>query len=558
MMLFGFGRTWCWQLITLAIVVCSASFLQVAGEDTKNAGTIKSVSRLVVVDTIVTDSSGQPLRGLKAEDFTVVEDGKPQKLALFSEEEPNTTTSAVHPPLPPNVFTNRPEYSNPTGALTVILLDGLNTPTQDQAYAREQLLKYLASQQDSTQRIAILALGNSLSLLQDFTSDPRILIGALKKSGIQLSAAPQEDLIAEPLPTRTRFTRAGNEILLASRIQATQQFLTPEAFNMGRRIDMTLQAMRLIARALGGYPGRKKLIWISAAFPAVFSHDIANKYGISDSYIEEIRRTDNLLTDAQVAVYPVDARGFVVSPSNNIQNWQFAPWMGRAGGWFYSSQASMQEIAEDTGGRAFMNQNEIHHAIATSVNEGNHYYALAYVPENKKWDGRFRKIKVEVRRNGASVRARRGYYATDIADTRRKPQEQHDEILAALAGGTLPATMVVFDARVVPSSGQAKVPVDVRVDPRTVLCDSNGGGRHCNLEFHVAAFSGKGKRIAHDDQRFDATIPEAVYQKLGGQGLPFHADLELPSGDYLLRFAIRDNATGSIGTLEAPLALAAR
>ena len=169
---FNRRRRWCW-LTTTAIVVCSASFLQVAGEDTKNAGTIKSVSRLVVVDTIVTDSSGQPLRGLKAEDFTVVEDGKPQKLALFSEEEPNTTTLAAHPPLPPNVFTNRPEYSNPTGALTVILLDGLNTPTQDQAYAREQLLKYLASQQDSTQRIAILALGNSLSLLQDFTSDPR-------------------------------------------------------------------------------------------------------------------------------------------------------------------------------------------------------------------------------------------------------------------------------------------------------------------------------------------------------------------------------------------------
>src|SRR5438477_11476952 len=217
---FNRRRRWCWWLTTTAIVVCSASFLQVAGEDTKNAGTLKSVSRLVVVDTIVTDSSGQPVRGLKAEDFTVVEDGKPQKLVVFSEEQPNSNTLAARPSLPPNVFTNRPEYSNPTGALTVILLDGLNTPTQDQAYAREQLLKYLASQQDSTQRIAILALGNSLSLLQDFTSDRRMLIGALKKSGVQLSSAPQEDLFTEPLPRGTRFTRAGNEILLASRIQA--------------------------------------------------------------------------------------------------------------------------------------------------------------------------------------------------------------------------------------------------------------------------------------------------------------------------------------------------
>src|SRR5439155_9781713 len=129
MTLFGLGRTWRWWLITIAIVTCSASLFQVAGEDTKNAGTIKSVSRLVVVDTIVTDSSGQPVRGLKAEDFTVVEDGKPQKLAVFSEEQPNSNTLAARPSLPPNVFTNRPEYSNPTGALTVILLDGLNTPT---------------------------------------------------------------------------------------------------------------------------------------------------------------------------------------------------------------------------------------------------------------------------------------------------------------------------------------------------------------------------------------------------------------------------------------------
>src|SRR5438128_6262944 len=137
---------------------------------------------MVLVDTVVLDREGRPVKGLKADDFTVTEDGVHQRIASFSERISEAANPAPSPVLPPHVTTNRPvvmQTNAERGAVAVLLLDGLNTPPQDQIYVKQQMLKFLARQYDPNTRLAVIALTNRLTVLQNFTQDPLLLRSAL-------------------------------------------------------------------------------------------------------------------------------------------------------------------------------------------------------------------------------------------------------------------------------------------------------------------------------------------------------------------------------------------
>src|SRR4029077_17038431 len=129
---------------------------------------------MILLSVIATDKSG-PVTDLSASDFSVLENGKPQKLAAFAFEKPALSEKKAANPLPPNVYTNRPAYLTPSGPLTILLLDGLNTQANDQTYFRADMLQYLTADSRPGQRLAVFALAEQLHLLQDFTSDPDLL-----------------------------------------------------------------------------------------------------------------------------------------------------------------------------------------------------------------------------------------------------------------------------------------------------------------------------------------------------------------------------------------------
>src|SRR5262249_54174228 len=140
----------------------------------ESATVLRATTRLVVVDVVATNNDGAPVTDLKAEDFSVTEEGKEQKIRAFSFQHPPAAGSKVpHPKpvdLPPNVFSNIPKYTGET-SLNILLLDGLNTNLPNQAYARDQMIKYLARIPEG-QPVAVYLLDRKLHLLQDFTSDP--------------------------------------------------------------------------------------------------------------------------------------------------------------------------------------------------------------------------------------------------------------------------------------------------------------------------------------------------------------------------------------------------
>ena len=141
------------------------------------APTIRVTTHLVLIDAVVTDKQGNPIAGLRPEDFVVEENGKAQKIATFAGPVQSTAGPAS---LPPGIYSNRSQYRS-TGPVTVMLLDAINTPFSDQAYARRQMLSFVQDQYKPDQRMAVFTLTGSLDVLQDFTSDPQILYAALQR-----------------------------------------------------------------------------------------------------------------------------------------------------------------------------------------------------------------------------------------------------------------------------------------------------------------------------------------------------------------------------------------
>jgi len=142
------------------------------------APTIRVTTHLVLIDAVVTDKQGNPIAGLHPEDFVVEENGKAQKIATFAGP---VQTASAPASLPPGIYSNRSQYRSTGGPVTVMLLDAINTPFSDQAYARRQMLSFVQDQYKPDQRMAVFTLTGSLNVLQDFTTDPQILYAALQR-----------------------------------------------------------------------------------------------------------------------------------------------------------------------------------------------------------------------------------------------------------------------------------------------------------------------------------------------------------------------------------------
>jgi len=350
------------------------------------------------------------------------------------------------------------------------------------------------------------------------------------------------------------------------------------AFATDSRVQMTLGVLRAIARGTAGYRGRKNLVWVSSAFPFHIRPENWEDFDIYRAYADDIRRTAAQLADAQVAVYPVDARGLEgFTAADASDPGRTAIGLGRAGSDFgdrvsrinevrETSHTTMNQIAEDTGGRAFYNRNDIDVAVERSVADGSTYYSLGYYPEKKDWDGKFRRLEVKVAREDVKVRYRRGYYAFDPFDLPKPKKVKDDqgtgakdqEMLAALSD-PLPATVVTFFARVPPPAAPlpgfpATVNVQFLVDARTVAFEELADGRRqFSLDFLVAAFSPEGKVVKGLNHTATHAFPPEAYVIVQQSGLPYKMDIELEPGDYQVRLIVRDNRTGLLGSATVPL-----
>src|SRR2546427_7145089 len=396
----------------LILILCANAALvrsQVQQSTSDSSTVIRATTRLVQVDVVVTDSSGRPAKDrLSAKDFTILEDGKPQKVSFFSFQQLEGQEKRQIPQLPPHVATNRPEYQRSVGPPIILLLDGINTPVENQMVVRQQMLKFLAEHFDPRMRIAVFLLGNELTVLQDFTSDPALLTAAMQKYRSQSSAAgrlagtdvqlqaPSFDGPNLP-PQAPAQSGAGSGVEPGSRAlmniaYALARFEKESNANtMEMRVAHTADALSAIARYLSGFPGRKVIIWFSASFPLNLSVVDPEDFDVYRSYADRVRAATNLLSDAQVAIYTVDARGLVgnsisdPSETGRDANGRMALTVdahmnANSKETFerVNKEESLTKVAQETGGRAFLNTNDLDRAIVGSLRDSSTFYEVGY------------------------------------------------------------------------------------------------------------------------------------------------------------------------------------
>jgi VWFA-related protein len=574
-----------WFVLGMLLSTSGASYAQFAQSSSDSAAVIRATTRLVQVDVVATDSSGHPIKNLTEKDFSITEDGKPQKLALFSFQQTRLEGGIKAPRLPAHVTTNRPEFRPPSGPPVVLLLDGINTPVEHQIVVRREMLSFLAEHFDPSMRMAVFAMGNELTMLQDFTSDPSLLRQAMMTYQSQAAAAgrlgatdvqPQAPT-ADAGPSSTRAAvrpgagaaDGGTDRSLMNIAAALARFEKEvNANSVEMRVAHTMDSLSAIGRYLAGYAGRKVIVWFSASFPINLSVVDAGDFDVYRSYGDRVRTTTNLLSDAQIAVYTVDARGLVgtsiADPSQTGRDANGRMQLtvddhikanSRETFNRFSEEASLDKVAQETGGRSFLNSNDLVRAILSSAEDSSAYYVVGYYPVHKKWDGNFHSIKVKIARDGVSVRHRHGYYAIDPESWRRSSAE---DMNVSLGKNYLESTSVLFYARALPAPPNSDVKVEFLVDPHTISFESISENQHyCNLEFQIQAFTADGKLVKAEVQEADAPLKPETFARIQQSGLPMPVTIKLSAGNYTLRLGVRDNRTGFFGTAELPLVVGA-
>ncbi len=558
--------------------------------------TIRANTRLVVVDVVVTDKKGQPVTSLKPEDFTLEENGKKQKVSVFVP--PGIANRAASAPaaMPPGIFSNHPENVTPAGVPTVLLLDAANSAFKDQAYARSQMLKYVLEQGQSGRPMAVLTLTDRLRVLQQFTSDPQVLITAIQnvrpeepilQPAARLKDTPSADDIALNLASGVgsgggNGPRGALAASTATAQAAVQDFANLQAqYALDRRTLITIDALQELSRMLGGLPGRKNVVWLTASLPfdlipedrsisdAELMADLPSARQKSvgtiaagslasqqrDLYGQQIREAESQLASASIALYPVDLNGLMsgmegsATIRSNGSDTQLSDTASAKVSSLQSSHGTMEEVAAQTGGKAYFNQNDIKDGIALAASDEKGSYSLGYYPENKKWDGKLRNIKVKVTQGDAQLRYRKGYFAIQPGPVKDHNYEQ--DVVAALAVDA-PATQISFKAQAKPID-PGKIRVVFLVDAHTLTAEDAGGNRKMNVTFYATVWGSSANSLAAHSIKVDKSFDAATYQQIVDHGMMVPIDIEIPAGGKELRLAVLDNKTGFIGTVSGPL-----
>ena len=572
-------------LCLLGLAQPTAWPVQSAQSPTENQSTLtlRANTRLVVVDVVATDNKGVPVTDMKSGDFIVQEEGTEQEVQVFSFHQPGAEPPAQKGPfatpgrLPKGVYTNVPQYRT-GGALNVLLVDALNSNPVDQAAARDAMLKFL-EKLPAGEPVAVYLLGNKLTLIQDFTSDPEMLkkaIAGLKQPKSRAMTSAADSTVAAQLPMGS--AAAETVGMMPGLLRGLAEFRDQQsAAQADVRVSITLDALNALARSLAGYPGRKNLIWVSETIPITIAVGRTRANNNRD-YSAAVERTENLLSNAQVAIYTVDSRAIAGSNQFNVAgdpNPISAPQSekqtlrGETGNVAriesddrVSTRSTMNDLADTTGGRAFYNTNNLEGAVRKSMEDGSTYYTLGYYPANKNWDGKFRRITVKTERPGVKLHYRQGYFALEPQSYAKLDASQKTSDLAQALSLNFPvATGLRFQAAISPPSAETKnkVLVNYAVDPHQISFELQSDGlQHASVDCAVIVYSQKGETLQTLSNTMNGALKPEEYQRVMERSFPCKQTFDLGSGEYLLRLGVRDARTGLLGTLDAPLTIPAQ
>jgi VWFA-related protein len=522
------------QFSILAAITVMAAAAQQEAVPTFSAGT-----RLVEVD-VVARSKGAPATGLTKEDFTLFDNGKPQKIAFFSIRSARASGPAAQaaPPLPAGAVSNRLERESP-GNTTALLIDQKNTPQAVQAFAIQRVVKFVETRRKGD-RIGIYTFGKDgrLRAVQEISDDGELLSRAARS--LKAQDPSYRDLDTGGMTPH-----------------AVEGFLALEFWERGLGTKYVLDAM---AHRLASVPGRKSLIWVTTSFP-LFDPEL----GID--FRPDMDDAARLLNDANTALYAVDAHGLIGALSGMIamSNAESAgpqsqaqlrlQMTGRGGRNIDPFDApgaglnTMNMLADLTGGLVFYNKsNSIEESIRAAADDGELTYTLGFYPAPAEQDGashNLHNLKVEVARRGVSVRYRQNYLATKTpAAANERPT------LETLLKDPLDATQLGLVAETMPDPAKPGFwQVRVSVDLHDVHLENQNNIWVGAVDVSFFMEGSPTARMISRKVEIPADQLAAALEK--GIAVSDSIAMNGPAGK--LRIVAQDRATGAAGSVRVPL-----
>src|SRR6266851_5530526 len=591
-----------WSGACLSLLVTSAVFLAaiaVQSQDKKQTKSaddddvIRVTSNLVSLDVIVKDKKGKAVTDLKPEDFTVSENGVPQKIEFF--DATLTTSEAAQPsrpndPTQPPNDSTRPKSRTPSGFprnIIALVLDGQSTELANLKHVREGMVKYIRERISDSDSVALFAISGGLQLLHPFTQDKARLIAVVEKaydsSTVSKTSEAREisgninslrDQIAggasEPIPATPAAGAPGSaaaQTMIAQRV--LEQYIQLRSALSTQQTRPVLAALAAISEGLRSIPGKKTLVMFSQGFIA------------SETLDWQVQSTIDIANRANVAIYIIDSGGLTGGAPTSGALVSGSPLGGISGGLdmeqrrrsaagesvfditrqegLNRQQDLLYRISEDTGGHFIKNTNDIAGGLERIDAEIRSRYTLAYRSTNPNFDGSFRKVKIEIHRPDTNVLARSGYYA--IPPSQIVPFSPEERSLLAnfanmQAHPTLPLSLQLNSFR--SREGFYIVPLSFEVPPAAVQFDRKGDKQHLQLEvLALVRPEGEDKILSRLGGSFDVNLTALQYESILNDKIFYRQDMLLYAGNYTVDLIVRDRLSGKVAAKREKLALPA-
>ena len=341
------------------------------------------------------------------------------------------------------------------------------------------------------------------------------------------------------------------------------------AMTFDLRAKETLGALAQIGQYLSGIPGRKNLIWVSESFPISIAPDPDtgnNSFAGIRDFTDQVKAVANSLTDAQVAVYPMDVLGLqanqALSASQDINMPQrmmtgpkVAARLNHEDAERLQDQGTMDELAQDTGGKACKNRNDLAGCVMTALKDSSSYYEMSFYPQNVNWDGRFHKILVKTSRPGVKLTYRRGYYALDAASLAKK-QQPEDRLRQACAD-LLPSTAIPMTVQPLPpnpsENPQGGLQYMLMISAAGLTSAQVGDMYSLNVRMADCEFGQKDTIFKFNEKELTKTVSAEVFRSWQSAGIPDHIVLKSAADTRRIRFVVLDVSSGLTGAIDVPV-----
>jgi VWFA-related protein len=514
------------------------------GQQSQTGYTFKAQTELVLVNVTVRDKSGNPVRDLKPEDFTVLEDNKPQKVATFDIE--NTQNTPQVPMQQANLLSTPAKKTKPGAAdapaasaqessikdrrLIILFFDLSAMQPNEIERSSNAAQDYLNKQMEPADMVSIVSLGNTITVNQDFTSDRDKLRAVLQTFNVGANAGFElgSTGTTEGTPdTGGSFTVDDTEYNI---------------FNTDRR----LQALRAVAEQVANVPQKKSLIYFSSGM---------QRTGIENQ--SELRAAINSAVLANLSIYTLDIRGLqALPPGGEAQNASLrgtSAYSGQAQlnalNSNFQTQETLVTLAADTGGKAFLDSNDFGRVFKGVQDDTSMYYLLGYHSTNTAKDGKYRRITVKVNRPGVKVDFRRGYYAeADYRHSNKDDRERQlrDELMSELPSTDLPVYLATAYFRV--SDNRFYVPLSLIVPGSEIPFSRNRDQDKATLD--ILALVTDEKKFPFGEIRETVKLAVNASNEVQRKNVQYDTGLTLPPGKYHLKVVVRENEAGRMGSFE--------